>query len=219
MHITERFLAFTLLGAEWVLWLLIGLSIVSFAIMIERAYYFLTHTVDIDSLGADVRRMLQKGSVADARSRVKGSDSAEMSVVAAGLDEVERGVDAVAEAMVGRKAHERMRLERNLAFLGTLGNNAPFIGLFGTVLGIIRAFHDLSGNQAGGVAVVMAGISEALVATAVGLMVAIPAVVGFNYFNRRVRQTLANVDNLAHVVLAQLKGEGDSPSTAKAEAK
>src|SRR6185312_13707662 len=224
MHITERFLAFTLLGAEWVLWLLIGLSIVSFAIMIERAYYFLTHNVDVDSLGVDLRRMLAKGAVADARSRVKGSDSAEMTVIAAGLDEVERGVDAVAEAMVGRKAHERMRLERNLAFLGTLGNNAPFIGLFGTVLGIIRAFHDLSGNQAGGVgsgsaAVVMAGISDALVATAVGLMVAIPAVVGFNYFNRRVRQTLANVDSLAHVVLAQLKGEGDAPAAAKLEAK
>lgn len=221
MHITERFLAFTLLGAEWVLWLLIGLSIVSFAIMIERAYYFLTHNVDVDSLGVDLRRMLGKGAVADARSRVKGSDTAEMTVMAAGLDEVERGVDAVAEAMVGRKAHERMRLERNLAFLGTLGNNAPFIGLFGTVLGIIRAFHELSGNQGGGTsgaAVVMAGISEALVCTAVGLMVAIPAVIGFNYFNRRVRQTLANVDSLAHVVLAQLKGEGEAPS-AKLEAK
>jgi biopolymer transport protein ExbB len=224
MHITERFLAFTLLGAEWVLWLLIALSVISFAIMIERAYYFLTHNVDIDSLGSDLRRLLGKGNVGDARSRVKGSDAAEMTVIAAGLDEVERGVDAVAEAMVGRKAHERMRLERNLAFLGTLGNNAPFIGLFGTVLGIIRAFHDLSGNQAGGVgsgsaAVVMAGISDALVATAVGLMVAIPAVVGFNYFNRRVRQTLANVDSLAHVVLAQLKGEGDAPAAAKLEAK
>jgi biopolymer transport protein ExbB len=219
MHITERFLAFTLLGAEWVLWLLIGLSIVSFAIMIERAYYFLTHGVDVESLASDLRRMLAKGAVADARSRVKSGDSAELHVMAAGLDEVERGVDAVAEAMVGQKARERMRLERNLAFLGTLGNNAPFIGLFGTVLGIIRAFHDLSGNQAGGVAVVMAGISEALVATAVGHMVAIPAVVGFNYFNRRVRQTLANVDALAHVVLAQLKGEGDAPVATKKDAK
>ena len=216
MHITERFLAFTLLGAEWVLWLLIALSVVSFAIMIERAYYFLTHTVDVESLASDLRRMRAQGAVADARSRVKGGDAAELAVMAAGLDEVERGTDAVAEAMVGMKARMRMRLERNLAFLGTLGNNAPFIGLFGTVLGIIRAFHELSGNQAGGVAVVMAGISEALVATAIGLMVAIPAVVGFNYFNRRVRQTLANVDALAHVVLAQLKGEGDAP---KLEAK
>jgi biopolymer transport protein ExbB len=219
MHITERFLAFTLLGAEWVLWLLIVLSVISFAIMIERAYFFLTHGVDVESLGSDLRRLLSKGSHADARARVKGSDSTEMTVVAAGLEEVERGTDAVSEAMVGQKARERMRLERNLAFLGTLGNNAPFIGLFGTVLGIIKAFHDLAGNQAGGVAVVMAGISEALVATALGLLVAIPAVVGFNYFNRRVRQTIANTDALAHVVLAQLKGEGEAPASTTAGAK
>ncbi len=204
MHITERFLAFTLLGAEWVLWLLIALSVISFAIMIERAYYFLTHTVDIDSLGADLRRLLGKGSVADARSRVKGSDAAEMTVVSAGLDEVERGVDAVAEAMVGRKAHERMRLERNLAFLGTLGNNAPFIGLFGTVLGIIRSFHDLAGSMQNSQAV-MAGIAEALVATGVGLIVALPAVATYNAFVRHVETSSASAEALAREVLAYLK--------------
>src|SRR6266850_708550 len=118
MHITERFLAFTLLGAEWVLWLLIILSVISFAIMIERAYYFITHAVDVDALGSDLRRLLSKG--------------------------------AYAEAMVGQKPHARMLLERNLAFLGTLGNNAPFIGLFGTVLGIIKAFHDLGQVNAKG---------------------------------------------------------------------
>src|ERR1700760_1938260 len=161
MHITEKFLALTLLGAEWVLWLLVGLSVVSVAIMIERAYFFATHSVDIDALKADLRRFLSKGNLADARARVKGSDASEMLIVAAGLDEAERGADSVAEAMVGQKARERMRLDRNLVFLGTLGNNAPFVGLFGTVLGIIRSFHDLASNQAGGAAVVMSGISEA----------------------------------------------------------
>ena len=153
MHITERFLAFTLLGAEWVLWLLIGLVDHQLRHH-DRARLLLPH--------AHGRRRVARGrpaprcwprAASPTRARaVKGADSAEMTVVAAGLDEVERGVDAVAEAMVGQKARERMRLERNLAFLGTLGNNAPFIGLFGTVLGIINAFHDLSGNQAGGVA-------------------------------------------------------------------
>jgi biopolymer transport protein ExbB len=225
MNITERFLAFTLLGAQWILWLLIILSVLSFAVMIERIWFFATHAIDLDSLMGDLRRLLGKGNLSDARARVGGSDSSEMIVVAAGLAEVERGTDAVSEAMVGQKVRERMRLERNLVFLGTLGNNAPFIGLFGTVIGIIKAFHDLAGNQAGGVAVVMAGISEALVATAVGLMVAIPAVVGYNYFNRRVRGVMSNVDALAHTVLAQLKGEGDAPASAteksgkKAEAK
>ena len=206
MHITERFLAFTLLGAEWVLWLLIALSVVSFAIMIERAYYFLTHTVDVDSLASDLRRLLSKGSIADARSRVKGGDSAELAVVAAGLDEVERGVDAVSEAMVGQKARMRMRLERNLAFLGTLGNNAPFIGLFGTVLGIIRAFFDLARNPAAaGSGTVMAGISEALVATAVGLFVALPAVVAYNQFQRVLRRAIQRATALGHLAVARLE--------------
>jgi biopolymer transport protein ExbB len=120
--------------------------------------------------------------------------------------------------MAGAKARERHRLERNLAFLGTLGSNAPFIGLFGTVIGIIKAFHDLAKNQAGGVTVVMAGISEALVATAVGLLVAIPAVVAFNYFNRRVRTKMTEVDWMAHLALAELEAESaSSTSTPKPE--
>jgi biopolymer transport protein ExbB len=223
MQITERFLAFTLLGAGWVLWLLIALSVISFAIMIERAWFFATHRLDTATLESELRRLLALGKVGDARARVKDSTTVEATVVRAGLDEVERGHEAVGAAMFGAKARERLRLERNLSFLGTLGNNAPFIGLFGTVLGIIKAFHDLAGNQAGGVAVVMSGISEALVSTAVGLMVAIPAVIGFNFFNRRVRHTIANVDSLAHTVLAQLKGEdgatAEKPSSKMAEVK
>jgi biopolymer transport protein ExbB len=115
--------------------------------------------------------------------------------------------DALAGAMQGAKAREKLRLERNLAFLGTLGANAPFIGLFGTVLGIIKAFHDLAGSQSGGPAIVMAGISEALVATAVGLLVAIPAVVAFNYFNRRVRAKMSEVDWIAQLALIELRGD------------
>ena len=106
------------------------------------------------------------------------------------------------EAMASAKSRLRLDLERNLGVLGTLGNNAPFIGLFGTVLGIIKAFADLSRNQAGGAAAVMSGISEALVATAVGLMVAIPAVIAFNFFQSRVRRAMGRVDAMAHLVLS-----------------
>ena len=72
---------------------------------------------------------------------------------------------------------EKHKMDKGLVILGTLGNNAPFIGLFGTVIGIIKAFHDLAQNPEGGPSVVMAGVSEALVATAVGILVAIPAVI------------------------------------------
>jgi biopolymer transport protein ExbB len=211
MNITEKFLGFTLLGAEWVLWLLIGLSCVSLAIIIERAWFFFTHNFDATEMGEQLRRMLRAGKIDDARGLVKDSKAIEAIVVDAGLSEVDRGTGAVAEAMLSAKARERLRLERNLAVLGTLGNNSPFIGLFGTVLGIIKASHDLAGSQAGGGAAasaVMAGVFEALVATAVGLLVAIPAVIAFNYFQRRVRATIGRVDTLAHLILSQLKGEG-----------
>ena len=125
-------------------------------------------------------------------------------VAAAGLDHFDRGSDAVAEAMASAKARLRTELERNLGVLGTLGNNAPFIGLFGTVLGIIKAFADLARNQAGGAGAVMSGISEALVATGVGLMVAIPAVIAFNFFQGKVRKAMARVDTVAHLLLAGL---------------
>ena len=118
-----------------------------------------------------------------------------------------RGADAVSEAMASAKSRLRLDLERNLGVLGTLGNNAPFIGLFGTVLGIIKAFADLARNQGGGAAAVMAGISEALVATAVGLLVAIPAVVAFNYFQGRVRRALGRVDAMAHLILSATAGD------------
>ncbi len=89
-----------------------------------------------------------------------------------------------------------------MGVLGTLGNNAPFIGLFGTVIGIIVAFHELGQNPAGGPSVVMAGISEALVATAVGLIVAIPAVIAYNIFQRLTRRKMANYETVSKTILA-----------------
>jgi biopolymer transport protein ExbB/TolQ len=148
-------------------------------------------------------------------------------VAAAGLDHYDRGSEAAGEAMAGAKARLRIDMERNLGVLGTLGNNAPFIGLFGTVLGIIKAFADLSRNSGGGAGAVMAGISEALVATAVGLMVAIPAVIGFNFFQGKVRKSLARVDAIAHLVLASFgepssgqlsQGDADASAVRRAEA-
>jgi biopolymer transport protein ExbB/TolQ len=87
-----------------------------------------------------------------------------------------------------------MKLERYLSILGTLGNIAPFIGLFGTVVGIIRAFRDLAVSGSGGPSVVAAGISEALITTAAGLVVAIPAVIAYNYFLRRVGTVMTEIE-------------------------
>ena len=131
-------------------------------------------------------------------------------IVSAGLTHGDRGADAASEAMASATALGRLRLERRLAFLGTLGNNAPFVGLLGTVIGIVQAFHQLERAGLGGSAStdIMGAISEALVATAIGLAVAIPAVAAFNYFQRRIRTTLGNAEALEHIVLSHLKGVG-----------
>lgn len=207
MSLTERLLSFTLLGAEWVLWLLIVLSIVSVAVMVERALSLGAKGPDIESLGTSFSQRLAQGKLDEARSTLGTARAPEVRVALAGLDQFSRGRTAVAEAMASAKSRERLALEKNLGILGTLGNNAPFIGLFGTVLGIIKAFADLSKNSAGGAQVVMAGISEALVATAVGLLVAIPAVVAFNFFQGKVRRRLAQIDAIAHLVLSA-RGDG-----------
>jgi biopolymer transport protein ExbB len=218
MHLTERILGFTLLGSEWVLWVLVGLSVLSVAVMVERALV-LSGDRDSDGLARDIRALLRRGELAEARQSLAGKRAPAATVAAAGLENYDRGNEAVAEAMASAKARLRIDLERNLGVLGTLGNNAPFIGLFGTVLGIIKAFADLSRNQAGGAAAVMSGISEALVATAVGLMVAIPAVISFNFFQGRVRKAMARVDAMAHLVLSTLPGELAAPAPAAAAAR
>ena len=110
--------------------------------------------------------------------------------------------------MTSRLVLERSSLETNLIVLGTLGNNAPFVGLFGTVLGIIKAFNDLAVTGSSGVGVVMAGISSALIATAFGILVAIPAVVANNSFQRSLKNKIANAQSLIHLLQLYLKDEG-----------
>jgi biopolymer transport protein ExbB len=201
------------LGTGWILLLMLFLSIVSLAIMLERAWLYWSLRDDIDELMRDLGRLLRGGDLDEARRRLEASRSAEAAVVVAGLVESDRGVDAAEEAMEGASALQRLKLEKRLAFLGTLGNNAPFIGLLGTVIGIVAAFDELSkvkmavsaGSTQLAPEAVMARISEALVATAIGILIAIPAVAAFNTFQRIVRGTVANTEALGHVLLAHLK--------------
>ncbi|MGH7298762.1 MAG: MotA/TolQ/ExbB proton channel family protein [Polyangiaceae bacterium] len=201
------------LGTGWVLVLMLVLSIISLAIMLERAWLYWSLRDDIDELMRDLGRLLRSGDLPGARRRLEASRSAEAAVVVAGLVEADHGVEAAQEAMEGASALQRIKLEKRLAFLGTLGNNAPFIGLLGTVIGIVAAFDELSKVKMAAASgatqlapeAVMARISEALVATAIGILIAIPAVAAFNAFQRVVRGTVANTDALGHLLLAHLK--------------
>lgn len=203
--LTEFFLRATNVGAEWVLWGLVILSIVSVGMIVERTLYFRRNRIDAEQLGSQLELRLQSGDVRGAHDLVQNETAIECRVVAAGLSEIGRGAQVCGEAMLSVKARERRYLDQSLAVLGSIGSNAPFIGLLGTVLGIIKAAHDLVGTGSGSSDpnAVMAGVFEALVATAVGLFVAVPAVLAFNYFQRRVKVTLLQTDALAHLVLSR----------------
>lgn len=216
MHITEHILAFTLLGSEWVLWLLILLSILSVAVMVERGIAMSGRLVNFESLSVRLQKAIAAGNLKAAQELLGEPRSPEVRVALIGLDQLPRGTTPAVEAMASARSQERLALEKHLGILGTLGNNAPFIGLFGTVLGIIKAFADLAKNQGGGAAVVMAGIADALVATAVGLFVALPAVVAFNIFQGRIRRTMGRVDAMAHMILTGARDE-DAKDLGKAK--
>ncbi len=214
------------LGTGWLLVLMLALSIISLAIMLERAWLYWSLRDDIEVLMRDFGRLLRSGDLQGARRRLEASRSAEAAVVVAGLVEADRGPDAAQESMEGASALQRLKLEKRLAYLGTLGNNAPFIGLLGTVIGIVAAFDELAkvkmatatGSTALAPEAVMARISEALVATAVGLLIAIPAVAAYNAFQRVVRGILANTDALGHVLLAHLRSTPSAATSAESVA-
>jgi biopolymer transport protein ExbB len=202
--IIQKLLAIVNLGAAWVLWLLVGLSVISVGIMIERTFFFLGRRLPgREALSA----LLLAGDFKKARAALGDRFGIEADVLRAALDQADSGPDSVAKVVDANIKRSRLEYESRLAFLATLGNNAPFIGLFGTVLGIIRAFSDLARNpSAAGASSVMAGISEALIATAVGLLVALPAVVAYNVFQRALRRASQRALVLADLLEARLRG-------------
>ena len=222
-------------GAGWILWFLGALSAASLAFAAERWWYLRGRAGNLEELARRLDAALGAGDFARAGTVLNESRAVAARVAGAGLRLRERGAAAAEKAMQSATALERTRLERGLAFLATVGNNAPFVGLFGTVVGVIHAFEELGHDAAGrGAATsaghapsqaVMASIAEALVATAVGIAVALPAVATYNYLQRRVASLLAGSDVLTNLVLAYMtttasdaRDGGSSPGRVPEEA-
>lgn len=186
--LVERLSRIALLGSTWVLYLLFALSIVSLAAALERLWFFARRTDDFDALEARFGQALEASDFDRARSVLSSSRSLEASVVLTALRWAHGGPRALADALDASLARTRRELARSTNLLATLGNNAPFIGLLGTVIGIINAFHQLgeTGQNKAAMGNVMSAIAEALVATGVGLFVALPAVVVYNLIQKRV---------------------------------
>lgn len=212
-------------GAGWVLWLLMGLSMLSFAVAIERWRAYQMMRGNLHEFAEGLHQRLSNPSshqqALEAHTKaamwLEESGTVAARVAAAGLKLAAHGSKSAQRAMKSRTALEREALDRGLGFLGTLGNNAPFIGLFGTVIGVIQAFEELGHSAAGHAGssaasqvasgAVMSAIAEALVATAVGIAVALPAVAAYNYLQRIVEEILAGAEVLSELVLAYLESE------------
>lgn len=206
----------SLLGAEWVLYLLIGLSILSIALIIERVLFYRTASRGLSDFREQVRKVagtrdwesalkLAQARANQTRDR-KGISDLETAIACALLTQPQAPASSLSELARDALMRAKLPWDRNLSILATIGSNAPFIGLFGTVLGIIKAFHDLSQQSSAGTQTVTAGISEALVATAVGLLVAIPAVVAFNLFQRKVKAALSEAEALKSYLIGKMGG-------------
>ncbi len=213
-------------GATWVLWLLGALSVISIAITVERWFFYRSRSADLAGLARRLDERLRASRFEEAIDELTRSRSVAAAIAAADLRLADRGPAAADKAMQSATALERNRLERYLAYLGTLGNNAPFVGLFGTVVGVVGAFEELGhaapGHGGGAAAAsqaasqaVMSSIAEALVTTAIGIVVALPAVAAYNYYQRRIASMLSGSEALSNLVLAYLSDATAARSVAE----
>jgi biopolymer transport protein ExbB/biopolymer transport protein TolQ len=206
VDIIKTLLKLALLGSQWVMWLLLGLSVLSISAMVERAWFFRAAEKDVDELGDRLCDLIERGDQEGAQRFLDERGSIEASVLARAIRWVGGGPESLADALNGEMTKKRKELERGMNLLGTLGNNAPFVGLLGTVIGVIQAFNNLgAGQDKSAMASVMVGIAEALVATGVGLFVAIPAVVAFNVFQKKVGDVEDNVSAVGKQLGALLR--------------
>jgi biopolymer transport protein TolQ len=207
--LSERIFAVAHIADQVVLWILIVLSIISIGMILERFFALRGVAAESQKIRNRVRTALQTHSLEDVEDLSKNSETIEGRALAFALKHIkENGSKGLEEVFNTISLIERPELERYLSFLATVGSNAPYIGLLGTVLGIMKAFNDLALSADAGQQTVMAGISLALVATAAGLFVAIPAVVFYNYFQRQVKSILQSLDSVKELCLAYAKSKG-----------
>ena len=205
--VVERLLKIALLGSSWVLYLLLLLSVVSFSTMFERWQYFRKHAVDFDDLRLKLRKFLRDNDLSGAEKLLESSPAIEARVALEALRWAHGGPGAMTDAVDSELSRVKKELDRGSNLLGTLGNNAPFVGLLGTVLGVIISFHALgdAGQNQGAMGGVMAGIAEALVSTGVGLFVALPAVVAYNAIQKRIGEIESGSLSLTKLLTAYVR--------------
>lgn len=206
--LTNQIFSLAQSGAEIILWLLLILSIISLGMIFERFVTLRRIRKNSERMQDRIRDSLQSNSLKEVEEMAKDRETLEGRALSYGVRHIqESGSKGLEEIFNAFSLIEKPQLERYLNFLATLGSNAPFIGLLGTVLEIMRAINAIGENQ-GDMSMVIVGIAGALVATAVGLAVAIPAVIAYNYFQKQVKQVLQGIESVKQICLAYAKQKG-----------
>lgn len=202
----EKIFAVAHYADQGVLIVLLIMSVISIAMIFERFFSLRKYTKENEKVRARVKLALQTGSVQDFEDLAKDPISIEGRAASYAVKHLKQhGLKGFEEVFNTFLLSEKTELEKFLPMLATISSNAPYIGLFGTVLGIMKAFNDLAMAQDAGQQTVMAGISTALVATAAGLFVAIPASIAYNYYSRKVKGIVSSVEAVKELGIAYAK--------------
>jgi biopolymer transport protein ExbB len=189
----------------YAMWFIVAFSVIALAVAVERVIAQWQFTLRARALADTVGRCLQRGAVHEARSACERSPSPLADVFLVGYERLGRGNPDHLESAVHR---ERLRvagdLRNRLWMLGTIGATAPFVGLFGTVIGIMKAMGKFKGDEQVKFAMVSKPISEALIVTAAGILVAVESVILYNYFNQRAARIATELKLLTDEFLEQL---------------
>jgi biopolymer transport protein ExbB len=181
----ENFDWITAMRQSPVMLVILACSILTLGFTFERLIYFRMRSGNPDSIMNPVAGKLRAGNHKEAQWALAKAAHPVGPVAAEVIASAHLPNEVIEERISMALTEQRLLFERHLGFLGTMGNTAPLIGLLGTVWGIMRAFHDMAATGSAGPSVVAAGVAEALFTTAAGLLVAVPAVIVYNYFLRK----------------------------------
>ena len=205
-------------GSSPIVMVLIGFSIITLGIVIERALYYMKRNGKPDTAFEAALSKLRRGRKGEALRACESCTHPMGAVAAQILDSESRDPEEAEERLQIALSQQKLFLERNLGILGTMAAVAPLVGLLGTVWGIMRAFRDMSSTGSAAPSVVAAGVAEALVTTAIGLIIAVPALMLYNHFARRMGVMLTEAENHARSLrLAMIEHEMDRPERKTAE--
>lgn len=190
---------------SFAMWILLIISIVGLTYTIERILYFIRNRKDVRDFCDRIKKLIAKDEFSEIIDVCRREPSPVSRMVQSGLAEPERGTVIIYELMTNVINREKVHMENNVGVIGTISHISPLVGLLGTVVGIIKSFYSIALTGAGGSEVIAMGVAEALITTAAGICIAVPAVIIYNYFVRKISVTVQSLSIVRDEIITELK--------------